>query len=329
MTVHGMSDVSPNSNSEASGQALAFVFPGQGSQSLGMLAELAQRHAEVQSTFAEASAGVGVDLWRLAQEGPDEQLNRTEHTQPALLAAGIAVWRIWGKSGGARPVLMAGHSLGEYTALVAAGALDLGAAASLVAERGRLMQEAVPEGEGAMAAVLGAEDGLIAEVCADVAEGQVVAPANFNAPGQTVIAGHADAVARALARLAERGVRKAVRLPVSVPSHCELMRDAASRLAERMAAMDWRLPQVPVLQNVEARAYGSVEYIRAALERQLYMPVRWTESIQALAAQGVTRVAECGPGKVLTGLTRRIDRALDARALGMPEEMDAALAAWR
>ncbi|HET8997699.1 MAG TPA: ACP S-malonyltransferase, partial [Acetobacteraceae bacterium] len=281
---------------------LAFVFPGQGSQAVGMLAEIAAQHPEVVATFAEASAGAGIDLWQLAQQGPEARLNRTEHTQPALLAAGIAVWRVWNKLGGAQPALLAGHSLGEYTALVAAGALDLAEAAALVAERGRLMQEAVPEGEGAMAAVLGGDDALIAEVCAEVAEGQVVAPANFNAPGQTVIAGQADAVARALARLAERGVRKSVRLPVSVPSHCELMREAAARLAERMASVSWRMPQVPVLQNVEARAYGSIEYIRAALERQLYMPVRWSESVQVLAAQGVTRVAECGPGKVLAGL---------------------------
>ena len=307
---------------------LAFVFPGQGSQAVGMLAEIAAQHPEVVATFAEASAGAGIDLWQLAQQGPEARLNRTEHTQPALLAAGIAVWRVWNKLGGAQPALLAGHSLGEYTALVAAGALDLAEAAALVAERGRLMQEAVPEGEGAMAAVLGGDDALIAEVCAEVAEGQVVAPANFNAPGQTVIAGQADAVARALARLAERGVRKSVRLPVSVPSHCELMREAAARLAERMASVSWRMPQVPVLQNVEARAYGSIEYIRAALERQLYMPVRWSESVQVLAAQGVTRVAECGPGKVLAGLIKRIDRALDARALGTPAEQDAARAAW-
>lgn len=306
---------------------LAFVFPGQGSQAIGMLSELAAQHPEVQEIFEEASAAVGVDLWMLSQQGPEAQLNRTEHTQPVLLAAGIAVWRVWRKLGGAQPAWMAGHSLGEYSALVAAGALDLGEAAALVAERGRLMQEAVPEGEGAMAAVLGAEDALIAEVCAEVAEGQVVAPANFNAPGQTVIAGQVEAVERALARLAERGARKAIRLPVSVPSHCELMREAAARLAERMAGLAWRMPEVPVLQNVEARAYGSIEYIRAALERQLYMPVRWSESVQVLAAQGVTRILECGPGKVLTGLARRIDKSLDAGALGTPPELETALAA--
>ncbi|MHB1615861.1 MAG: ACP S-malonyltransferase [Metallibacterium sp.] len=308
---------------------LAFVFPGQGSQAVGMLSELAAQHVEIEAAFAEASAAVSHDLWALAQQGPEDQLNRTEHTQPALLAAGIAVWRVWRKLGGALPELMAGHSLGEYTALVAADALDLDEAAALVAERGRLMQEAVPQGEGAMAALLGGDDAMIAEVCVQVAEGQIVAPANFNAPGQTVIAGQAEAVDRALALLAERGVRKAIRLPVSVPSHCELMREASARLAERMASIAWRMPVVPVVQNVEARAYGSIEYIRAALERQLYMPVRWTESVQALAALGITRVAECGPGKVLSGLVKRIDKSIDARALGTPAELDAALGAWR
>ena len=294
-----------------------------------MLSELAAQHVEIEATFAEASAAVSHDLWALAQQGPEDQLNRTEHTQPALLAAGIAVWRVWRKLGGALPELMAGHSLGEYTALVAADALDLDEAAALVAERGRLMQEAVPQGEGAMAALLGGDDAMIAEVCVQVAEGQIVAPANFNAPGQTVIAGQAEAVDRALALLAERGVRKAIRLSVSVPSHCELMREASARLAERMASIAWRMPVVPVVQNVEARAYGSIEYIRAALERQLYMPVRWTESVQALAALGITRVAECGPGKVLSGLVKRIDKSIDARALGTPAELDAALGAWR
>ncbi|WP_304061966.1 ACP S-malonyltransferase [Metallibacterium scheffleri] len=324
-----MNAVSPVQNPESRAPNLAFVFPGQGSQAVGMLSALAAQHAEIKTVFGEASAAVGHDLWALAQHGPEDQLNRTEHTQPALLAAGIAVWRVWRKLGGALPELMAGHSLGEYTALVAAEALELGEAAALVAERGRLMQEAVPQGEGAMAALLGGDDAVIAEVCMQVAEGQIVAPANFNAPGQTVIAGQTDAVERALVLLAERGVRKAVRLPVSVPSHCELMRDASARLAERMASIAWRMPVVPVIQNVEARAYGSIEYIRAALERQLYMPVRWTDSMQALAALGVTRVAECGPGKVLSGLLKRIDKSIDVRALGMPADLDAALGAWR
>ena len=307
---------------------LAFVFPGQGSQSVGMLAELAAAHAEVRATFEEASQGAGLDLWNLSEQGPEERLNRTENTQPALLAASVAVWRIWQKLGGAQPARLSGHSLGEYSALVCAGALSLHDAAALVAERGRLMQAAVPAGVGAMAAVLGGDDGQIAAVCEEVAQGQVVSPANFNSPGQLVIAGNAEAVERALARLAELGVKKAIRLAVSVPSHCALMREAADRLGERMASIAWQLPSIPVVQNAEARGYGSVQEIRGALQRQLYLPVRWTECVQALAAGGATRVAECGPGKVLTGLVKRIDKAIEARAIGAPAELDAARAEW-
>lgn len=307
--------------------SLAFVFPGQGSQAVGMLAELAQSHAVVRTTFEEASEGAGVDLWSLSQQGPEEALNRTEHTQPALLAASVAVWRVWLASGGARPARLAGHSLGEYSALVCAGALSLSDAASLVAARGRLMQAAVPAGRGAMAAVLGADDALVAKVCEAVAEGQVLAPANFNSPGQVVIAGDAEAVQRAQVRLAEEGIKKVVPLAVSVPSHCALMRGAADALAERMAAVAWSLPQVPVVQNAEARSYDSIEAIRAALQRQLYMPVRWTGCVQALAAAGATELLECGPGKVLTGLAKRIDRSLSARAIGEPASLEAALAA--
>ena len=307
---------------------LAFLFPGQGSQSVGMLGELAQRHASVRATFDEASRGAGADLWAISQEGPEDELNRTELTQPALLAAGVAVWRVWTGSGGDRPALIAGHSLGEYTALVCAGAIGLEAAAGLVRARGRLMQAAVPAGVGAMAAVLGTEDALIAEVCAEVAGSEVVAPANFNSPGQTVIAGHATAIDRALARLAERGVRKAVKLPVSVPSHCALMRDAADELATRIAAVEWSMPGIPVVQNADAVAHGTVAAIQDALARQLYQPVRWTECVAGLRAQGATRYAECGPGKVLTGLLKRIDKTLECRAFGTPDEMAAALADW-
>jgi len=310
-----------------SSASLAFVFPGQGSQSVGMLAELAAAHAEVQVTFEEASQGAGVDLWALSQ-GQEEQLNRTENTQPALLAASVAVWRVWQKLGGAQPAQLSGHSLGEYSALVCAGALSLHDAAALVAERGRLMQAAVPAGTGAMAAILGGDDAQIAQVCEEVAQGQVVAPANFNSPGQLVIAGNVEAVDRALARLAELGVKKAIKLAVSVPSHCMLMRDAADRLGERMAAIDWKLPAVPVIQNAEARSYASLDEIRGALQRQLYLPVRWTECVQALAAGGATRIAECGPGKVLAGLVKRIDKGLEARAIGVPAELDAARAEW-
>ncbi len=309
--------------------SLAFVFPGQGSQSLGMLAELAAAHPQIRDSFAEASEGAGVDLWALAQQGPEAQLNRTQFTQPALLAAGVAVWRAWLAAGGVGPARLAGHSLGEYAALVAAGVLPLADAAKLVRERGRLMQEAVPQGAGAMAAVLGTDEALVAEVCAKVSGETIVVPANFNSPGQIVIGGHAIAVDAALAVLAGRGVRKAVKLAVSVPSHTPLMRGAADRLAETMLGLDWKAPAIPVVHNVDAAMHENVEAIRDALTRQLYLPVRWTECVQALAAGGATRIGECGPGKVLAGLVRRIDKSLDARALGAPADFDAALAEWR
>ena len=308
--------------------SLAFVFPGQGSQSVGMLAELAAVQVLVRETFAEASEGAGVDLWTLSQQGPDDQLNRTEFTQPALLAAGIATWRVWEQAFGEAPTVLAGHSLGEYSALVAAGALSLRDAAGLVRLRGQLMQEASPAGTGAMAAVIGAEDALVAECCRDASGDGVVVPANYNSPGQVVIGGHATAVDRALALLAERGVRKAVRLAVSVPSHTPLMREAANRLSEAMAGVRWSEPKLPVVQNVDAEVHEGVQSIRDALVRQLYLPVQWTGCVQALAARGATRIGECGPGKVLTGLARRIDKSLDARAIGTPAEIDAALSAW-
>jgi [acyl-carrier-protein] S-malonyltransferase len=323
-----MSDTSRIPNPESRIPVLAFVFPGQGSQFLGMLAELGSEYGVVRSTFDEASAGAGADLWDLSQNGPEEALNRTDNTQPALLAAGVAVWRVWQELGGAEPGVLAGHSLGEYTALVCAGALSLADAAAVVAERGRLMQAAVPQGVGAMAAILGGDDSQIAQVCAEVAQGQVVAPANFNAPGQLVIAGHSEAVDRALARLAELGVRKAVKLAVSVPSHCALMRDAADRLAGRFESVSWSMPKIPVIQNVEAKSYESVEAIRAALAQQLYLPVQWTASVHELAARGVTRAAECGPGKVLVGLLKRIERANDGRAIGAPAELAQAIRDW-
>lgn len=305
---------------------LAFVFPGQGSQSVGMVAELAAAHPQVREAFDEASAGAGVDLWTLSQGGPLERLNQTEFTQPALLAAGIAVWRVWQAQGGVPPARLAGHSLGEYTALVAAGALSLHEGAKLVRERGQLMQDAVPAGVGAMAAVLGADDAVVEEVCAEISGDEVVVPANYNSPGQIVIGGHAAAVDRALAALAERGVRKAMKLAVSVPSHTPLMRGAADRLAAVMADLNWQMPALPVVQNVDANVHGDLDAIRDALTRQLYLPVRWTQCVQALIAAGATRIAECGPGKVLTGLGRRIDKAIDHRALGMPDELAAALA---
>ena len=308
--------------------ALALVFPGQGSQSIGMLAELSELHPSIKAAFEEASDGAGVDLWALSQAGPEEMLGRTEYTQPALLAAGIAVWRLWQQQGGATPAVLAGHSLGEYTALVAAGALSLKDGAHLVRIRGQLMQDAAPAGVGAMAAVLGADDALVEAVCMEASGAQVVVPANYNSPGQIVIGGDAAAVDRALALLVERGVRKAVKLAVSVPSHTPLMREAANRLAQTMVGLDWNVPALPVVQNVDAQAHASVDAIRDALVRQLYLPVQWNGCVQALAARGVDRIGECGPGKVLAGLIKRIDKSLDARALGTPADFAAAIEEW-
>ncbi|MHC9086640.1 ACP S-malonyltransferase [Luteimonas sp. RIT-PG2_3] len=312
-----------------SASQLAFVFPGQGSQSVGMLAELSEVHPQVRATFDEASEGAGVDLWALSQGGPEEQLNRTEYTQPALLAASIAVWRVWQHQGGTAPAVLAGHSLGEYSALVAAQALSLHDAAHLVRIRGQLMQDAAPAGTGAMAAVLGADDQLVADLCVQASSTEVVVPANYNSPGQIVIGGHAAAVDRALALLAENGVRKTVKLAVSVPSHTPLMREAANRLAQTMAGLAWREPVLPVVQNVDAQVHAGVDAIRDALVRQLYLPVQWTGCVQALAGRGVTRLAECGPGKVLSGLIKRIDKAIDARPLGGVGEFEAALDDWK
>ncbi|HTM71566.1 MAG TPA: ACP S-malonyltransferase [Luteimonas sp.] len=309
-------------------ESLAFVFPGQGSQSVAMLAELSELHPLVKDAFREASDGAGVDLWALSQGGPEEMLNRTEYTQPALLAAGVAVWRLWQSRGGAQPAVLAGHSLGEYSALVAAGALSLSDGAHLVRLRGQLMQDAAPAGTGAMAAVLGADDAVVVEACREASGDEVVVPANYNSPGQVVIGGHAAAVDRALALLAERGVRKAVKLAVSVPSHTPLMREAANRLSETMAGMHWHAPRIPVVQNVDAEVHEGAQSIRDALVRQLYLPVQWTGCVQALAARGATRIGECGPGKVLAGLAKRIDKSLDARPLGTPGDFESAFADW-
>lgn len=305
---------------------LAFVFPGQGSQSVGMLAELAAVHSEVQKTFSEASEGAGLDLWDLSQNGPEEKLNQTENTQPALLTASIAVWRVWQAHGGAQPARLSGHSLGEYAALVASGALSLHDGAKLVRERGRLMQAAVPAGIGAMAAVLGAEDALVEEVCKEVSTpDSCIVPCNYNSPGQIVIGGHATALERATAVLNDRGVRKVIRVAMSVPSHTPLMRDAAVQLGEFMKTLAWSMPDRSVIQNADVVAHASVEAIQDALVRQLYSPVRWTECVQKLAADGATHIVECGPGKVLTGLIKRIDKNLDARAIGASTDLSVAL----
>jgi [acyl-carrier-protein] S-malonyltransferase len=308
--------------------SFAFVFPGQGSQSVGMLADLSEQFALVRETFDEASTGAGVDLWALSQGGPEEMLNRTEYTQPALLAASVAVWRAWQSQSNALPVMLSGHSLGEYSALVVAGAISLHDAAHLVRLRGQAMQQAAPAGVGAMAAVLGAEDAVVEAVCRDVSGEHVVVPANYNSPGQIVIGGHAVAVDAAIAKLAEQGVRKAVKLAVSVPSHTPLMREAANRLAEAMNGFEWREPSIPVVQNVDAKVHHGTDAIRDALVRQLYLPVRWTECVQALVASGVTAIGECGPGKVLSGLIKRIDKSLDNRAMGTPSELSAARETW-
>lgn len=288
--------------------ALAFVFPGQGSQSIGMLAELGQAEPSVLQTFEEASDVLGYDLWRLVQEGPADELNSTERTQPAMLAAGVAVWRIWRKRGGPAPTIMSGHSLGEFSALVCADSLDFGAAVDLVRFRGKIMQEAVPAGQGAMAAILGLEDQVIRDVCHEASEGQVVEPVNYNAPGQVVIAGNTPAVERAIELLKAKGAKRAIPLPVSVPAHSALMRPAASRLEERLAGESVRTPLVPEIYTVDVHTHGSPQSIRKALVQQLYSPVLWVDTVRAMVAHGADSIVECGPGKVLTGLNRRIER---------------------
>lgn len=295
--------------------ALAIVFPGQGSQSPGMLSALAADHVQVVDTFDLASDVLGYDLWQLVQSGPEGELNETDKTQPAMLAAGVAVWRVWQDAGGMTPALMAGHSLGEYTALVCAGALDFQEAVSLVEERGRCMQSAVPAGTGAMAAILGLDDVAVAAVCEQAAAGDVVSPVNYNSPGQVVIAGHAEAVQRAMALAKEAGARRAVQLPVSVPSHCALMRPAAEQFAARLKQTVINIPSIKVIQNVDAALHDDPDTIRANLDRQLYSPVQWVGSVQTVGKQGVTRIIEAGPGKVLTGLCKRIDKSISAAAV--------------
>jgi [acyl-carrier-protein] S-malonyltransferase len=265
-------------------------------------------------------------LWQLVQEGPENDLNETDKTQPAMLAAGVAVWRVWQDAGGPVPALMAGHSLGEYTALVCAGALEFQEAVSLVEERGRCMQSAVPAGTGAMAAILGLDDVAVAMVCEQAAAGDVVSPVNYNSPGQVVIAGHAEAVLRAIALATEAGARRAVQLPVSVPSHCALMRPAAEQFAARLGQAAIRTPSIRVMQNVDAMLHDDPDTIRTNLDRQLYSPVQWVSSVQAMGKQGVTRIIEAGPGKVLTGLCKRIDKTIAAAPVFDQPSLTAALA---
>jgi len=292
----------------------AFVFPGQGSQQVGMLDGFGD-HPVVQATFDEASQVLGDDLWRLVREGPPEALNLTRNTQPVMLTAGVAVWRAWQAAGGAMPGYVAGHSLGEYTALVAAGALAFADAVPLVRFRAEAMQDAVPAGVGAMAAVIGGDDAAVADACREAAQGEVAEPVNFNAPGQVVIAGHRSAVERAIAAAKARGAKRAMLLPVSAPFHSSLLKPAAERLAQRLAGVNISRPSIPVVHNVDVATHDTPDAIRAALARQAASPVRWTETVQWFAAHGVTRVVECGPGKVLAGLTRRIDDRLTAFAL--------------
>lgn len=303
----------------------AIVFPGQGSQSQGMQAALADAYPEVERTYAEAGEVLGYDLWKLVADGPAEELDRTVVTQPAMLAAGVAAFRCWQAAGGPAPAVATGHSLGEYSALVSAGALDFAAAVGLVRRRAELMQEAVPAGSGAMAAVLGLDDETVVEVCAAAAEGQVVSAVNFNSPGQVVIAGDRAAVERAAEQAKARGAKRAMLLSVSVPSHCALMAPAAEELAARLAETEFQTPAFPVISSADAAPYRSADAIRDGLGRQLHSPVRWVETVRALTAAGATCVVESGPGKVLTGLMKRIDRSVPARAVDDPASLDAAI----
>jgi len=302
------------------------VFPGQGSQTVGMLADLATQFPIVEQTFAEASDALGYDLWKLVQEGPAEELNKTWQTQPALLAASVAIYRVWQQQNGAQPAMMAGHSLGEYSALVCAGVLDFKQAIRLVELRGKLMQEAVPAGTGAMSAIIGLDNDAIAKACEESAQGEVVSPVNFNSPGQVVIAGNKDAVERAGAACKAAGAKRALPLPVSVPSHCALMKPAAEKLAVALQEVTFNAPKFAVINNVDVKTETSPEAIRDALVRQLYSPVRWSESVEFMAGEGVEHLLEVGPGKVLTGLTKRIVDTMTAAAINDAASVSAALA---
>ena len=301
------------------------VFPGQGSQAVGMLKDLAENYSVVKSTFDEASQVLGYDLWTLVQAGPAEELNKTWQTQPALLAASVAIYRVWQSINGPQPEFMAGHSLGEYSALVCAGVIDFKDAIKLVELRGKLMQEAVPSGTGAMFAIIGLDNDSIQKACEQAAQGQIVAPVNFNSPGQVVIAGNKEAVERAGALCKEAGAKRALPLAVSVPSHCALMKPAADKLATTLNNMTFNAPQFAVINNVDVKVESSADNIKAALIAQLYSPVRWTETVEEMAKQGVTLLVEMGPGKVLTGLTKRIVDSLSACAVNDKASLDVAI----
>ena len=305
-----------------SDQTLAFVFPGQGSQKVGMLAELAEQHAVIKETFAEASVALGYDLWDLIQNGEQEQLNLTERTQPVLLTSSVALWRVWQQQGGAQPAMVAGHSLGEFSALVCAGSLSFTDAVTLVRDRGQFMQTAVPVGEGAMAAVLGLEDKVIIDICQQSGAEAV----NFNSPGQVVIAGKVAAVEQAIVLLKEAGAKRAMPLPVSAPFHTSLMRPAGEKLAEKVAGLTVSAPTIPVVHNVHAQTESDPEKIKTLLVEQIYSPVKWTSCIQTMATKGITKTLECGPGKVLGCLSRRIDRSLTSFSIEDPAGLEKALA---
>jgi len=297
-------------------QSLAFVFPGQGSQQVGMLADLAEEYPIIEETFAEASEALGFDLWQLVLQGPAEELNKTENTQPALLASGVALWRLWQQQGGDMPTLVAGHSLGEYTALVCAGAISFADGVRLVKLRGEYMQEAVPAGTGAMAAILGLADDAVAAACEAAAEGSVVSPVNYNCPGQIVIAGEKAAVERAIENCKEAGAKRAIPLPVSVPSHCALMKPAAEKLAVELEGIEVTMPSIPVVQNVAAAVAENAEELKSQLLAQLYSPVLWTNSVQKMVDQGIESTVECGPGKVLSGLNKKVHKPLQVASIG-------------
>lgn len=305
--------------------AIAFVFPGQGSQKMGMLAAAHEQSEAVRDTFAEASEALGYDMWELIAGGPQEALNLTANTQPVLLSCSVALWRAWREGGGAMPQMMAGHSLGEFSALVCAGSLAFGDAVRLVRQRGEFMQTAVPVGEGAMAAIIGLDDAEINRICTEVsaAGGGVAAAVNFNSPGQVVIAGHSEAVANAIEQLKAAGAKRALPLPVSAPFHTDLMRPAGEQLALAMESIEIATPNVPVVHNVHASTEADPEQIRQLLVRQIYSPVLWTQCVQVIAQAGIAEVVECGPGKVLSGLNRRIDKNLNSYALEEPEDMRA------
>jgi [acyl-carrier-protein] S-malonyltransferase len=301
---------------------LAFVFPGQGSQSVGMLKELEATYPEVRHTFEQASDALGKDLWAIVANGPEQELNQTQNTQPAMLAAGVAVWKIWCKHSNVRPAWMAGHSLGEYTALVCSEAVAFDEGIKLVATRGRLMQEAVPVGVGAMAAILGLEDHQVVCICADVAENEVVSAVNFNSPGQVVIAGNTAAVDRAIIAAKDAGAKRAVLLPVSVPSHCLLMKSAADKLNDHLQMCLIDVPKMTLIHNVDVTPHNDADVIRNALKEQLYKPVRWSDTIKFMDEQGVNCFVECGPGKVLVGLNKRIAKDAEHFALHDPDSIN-------